>query len=61
MIDDGTIAQVEILLNGTSIAILNSEPYKFSYEIKNIQPGDYNLEVVATDDQGEQVVIGREQ
>lgn len=51
---DGTIAQVEILLNGTSIAILNSKPYLFSYEIKNIQPGDYNLEVVATDDQGGQ-------
>ncbi len=27
---DGTIAQVEILLNGASIAIINSMPYLFS-------------------------------
>jgi len=51
---DGTITQVEIFLNGTSIAIKDSRPYIFSYEFKNIQPGDYLLEVVATDVQGGQ-------
>ena len=51
---DGTVEQVEIIWNGTSIATLYSELYDYGWNIKNIQHGDYKLTAIATDDDGAQ-------
>ncbi|HEY3377484.1 MAG TPA: Ig-like domain-containing protein [Armatimonadota bacterium] len=49
---DGTISKVEFYANGTKIGEDTTAPY--SYTWTNVPMGDYNLWVVATDDEGAQ-------
>ena len=50
--DGGSIASVELLVNGTIIQTLTQAPYNFNLNTFNYHDGTYTIEVLATDDQG---------
>ncbi|MEM9887903.1 MAG: Ig-like domain-containing protein [Bacteroidota bacterium] len=47
---DGTIASVELFLDDVSMGVDNAAPYQWS--LQNLAVGTYDLEVVATDNEG---------
>ena len=54
--DGGSIASVELLVNGAIVQTLTSAPYNFNVNslTANYHDGTYTIEVLATDDQGNQ-------
>ena len=50
--DGGSITNVQLLVDGTSVQTLSSAPYNFALNTLNLPNGSHTIEVEATDDQG---------
>ena len=49
---DGSVADIELLLNEQVIATSNASPFEFMFHLDGIAPGTYTLGAIVTDDQG---------